>query len=81
MLLTLESLSLDELEHLFAVHATSVEGVRLHERVACEVFLRKYPWTKGQRGRWDLLTWFARQERIMSLDEMRAALDRVQETR
>jgi hypothetical protein len=70
----LEKLTADEVRQLADLVATSQEGrrvrVRVNELVAAQQVERS--------GRWPLLMWFARQERIMSRAELGAALSRRQ---
>lgn len=70
----LEKLTNDEVYQLAHLDVTSIEGERIRSRagvVCVEQRLGPTP-----RGRWPLLMWFARQERIISESELAEALSR-----
>jgi hypothetical protein len=76
------NLSLDELDALICFRPDTDAGRDLRGRIITEWFIRKYPAAKKKpRARWDLLVWFTQQERIMSRDELGAALRRIRAER
>jgi hypothetical protein len=81
MNVTLEKLSPGELHNLTRLAPETDEGRRFKERVLIEWFGRTHPWAVSVRGRDQLLSWFVKQERIMSRDELGAALRRIRAER
>jgi hypothetical protein len=81
MIVTLEKLSPGELHNLTRLAPETDEGRRFKERVLIAWFERTHPWALSVRGRDQLLSWFVKQERIMSRDELGAALRRIRAER
>jgi hypothetical protein len=79
-LVCFDALTVDELRPLVFMPATSTEACRLRGLASAEWFRRSgLPDRRGGRGRWPLLVWFTRQERIMSVAELAEALSRHEE--
>jgi hypothetical protein len=80
VLVDLDSMGDAELLRLAALPAVTESACRLRREAATVWFQRGRSVVDGWRwGRWPLLVWFAKQERIMSREELTAALTRVRE--
>lgn len=76
MLLHAHLLTKEEIEYLLRMPLESDESNKFHDKLWFEWQKHNGMFKKRLPGRWDLLVWFAQQERIMEVDEMMAAIRR-----